>query len=50
MSKWCAQDMAEVLRFKDELLGNKDRAFGLMLAKETGVVESKREELCFFTN
>lgn len=43
-------DNMELLKLKDDLLANRDRAFNYMLPKETKEVELKREELSFFTN
>jgi hypothetical protein len=49
--KWGGfEDNIELLKLKDDLLKDKDRAFQYMLPKETKDVELKREELCFFTN
>ena len=49
--KWGGfEDNIELLKLKDELLKDKDRAFQFMLPKETREVELKREELCFYTN
>jgi hypothetical protein len=43
-------DNIELLKLKDELLNDKDKAFQYMLPKDTKEVEGKREELCFYTN
>ena len=49
--KWGGfEDNIELLKLKDDLLKDKDRAFQYMLPKETKEVEMKREELCFYTN
>lgn len=43
-------DNLELLKLKDELLKDKDKAFNFILPKETSEVELKREELCFYSN
>jgi hypothetical protein len=49
--KWGGfKDNIELLKLKDDLLKDKDRAFLYMLPRETLEVDRKREELCFFTN
>ena len=49
--KWGGfKDPIELEKLKEELLNNRDKSFGFMLPKETKEVESKREELSFFTN
>lgn len=49
--KWGGfKDNIELLKLKDDLLKDKERAFRYMLPKESADVDAKREELCFFTN
>jgi len=49
--KWGGfKDNIELLKLKDDLLKDKERAFLYMLPRETSEVDLKREELCFFTN
>ena len=49
--KWGGfEDNIELLKLKDDLLKDKDKAFQYILPRETKEVELKREELCFYTN
>jgi len=50
-TKWggFANDVQQV-RFKQELLINKEAAFDFMLPQETADLDFKKQELCFFTN
>lgn len=50
-TKWggFANDVQQV-RFKNDLLNNKEAAFDFMLPQESADVENKKMELCFFTN
>lgn len=53
MAKWGGfnSDNAHIQeKLRDELVKNKDLAFQYMMPKETSELESKREELAFFTN
>lgn len=50
-TKWGGfKDQPEMLRLKDELLKDRDCAFDYMLPKETVELETKRQELCFYSN
>ena len=49
--KWGGfQDNLQLQKMQDELVQNKEKAFLFMLPKETKEMESKKEELGFFTN
>ena len=50
-TKWGGfQSDVQQVRFKPELLLNKEAAFDFMLPQETAEVENKKMELCFYTN
>ena len=50
-TKWGGfKDDVQQVRFKPELVNNKEAAFDFMLPQETTDVEGKKMELCFFTN
>ena len=50
-TKWGGfQSDVQQVRFKPELLMNKEAAFDFMLPQETNDVEGKKMELCFYTN
>jgi hypothetical protein len=40
----------DMMRIKDALLKDRDAAFEYILPKETHELETKRQELCFFSN
>ena len=48
-SKWGC-DVPNFDKVKDDLLKNKDKAFCYILPKESKELETKREELGFYTN
>ena len=50
-TKWGGfKDDVQQVRFKPELVNNKEAAFDFMLPQETTDVEGKKMELCFYTN
>lgn len=50
LSKWGAQDPRALEMDKEKAFQDKDLAFSYMLAKESGEVDKRREEMSFFTN